>query len=154
MKTSTAILLAFALISGAASAQAADDRVTITAQKASRGTTVPIEIDDIINFCSDDDGCEMRVSMHYWDEEHGTRRVASRESLLFVDDETLDWRTSLGDVSGTDGNGRTEHLMHVWACYVTDGDYSGFRNLGDSRASFGLLSYDEYTADCRVTIID
>ncbi len=115
------------------------------------GYTVAIPEQDIAYLCGDFDGCTLRMGMYNWD---GSGRTASRESLFYYNSSTKTWRASAGDTAGLNGNGVTEHVMQAWSCYFTDGQYSGFSDLGDYNPNFGLLSWNQYYASCRLTIID
>lgn len=126
------------------------DRVTYTATHAQRGTTVPIRMADITRLCADRDGCTMRLAMYNWD---GTGRAASREFLFFYNPTTKGWRASLNDQQGFDANNAVEHVQQAWACYVTDGEYSNWSGT-DLLQGFGLLNWNQYNADCWLTIIE
>ena len=127
------------------------DRVTYVAEKNQRGTTVNIPVDVIEDLCGDLDGCTLRMGMYDWD---GAQRVASRDNLVYYNVGNRAWRTSEDDEEGENNNGTTEHLMKEWACYFTDGHYSNWFNFGDNTDDFGLLAWNQYTAACRLTIID
>jgi hypothetical protein len=132
-------------------AMAQTDRITITAPASGRGTGVPIPMDKIIAFCGDADGCQIRLAMKNWD---GQGRTASRSSLFFYNPVTKTWRAEAGDVQGTLGNGVTENVMNAWACYFTDGEFINWANVGDIYNRFSLLSWNEFNADCSITIIN
>jgi hypothetical protein len=127
------------------------DRVTFTVRKAQRGTSLKVPESQIISFCGDADGCVLRLGMFYWD---NTGRVSSRESLFYYNPTNRAWRASLGDSYGTDFDGQIRHVMQVGACYFTDGKYYQWKEKGDAAVDFGLLSWNEYMADCSLTIID
>lgn len=126
-------------------------RETVTASVAGRGTSVNIPEATIIDLCGDLDGCALRMGMYNWD---GTARTASRESLFYYNSWAKTWRASAGDAAGTNNNGVTEHVMNSWACYFTDGWYINWANIGDIDLGFALLSWNQYNATCRLTIID
>ena len=126
------------------------DRVSVAVSKNQRGTSVPIDHRALVRFCGDMDGCSVRIGMHNWDD---TGRVASREFLFYYNPVNRAWRSSLGDPAGTDSNNVVEHANNSWACYMTDGEYQNW-NGSDSRPGFGLLSWNQYNADCWITIID
>lgn len=126
-------------------------RKTYFVSRNQRGTTLPIPEADIIRLCGDRDGCSIRMGMHNWD---NSGRIASREFLFYYNRVNRNWRSSLGDPSGTNSDNITQHANHSWACYFTDGSYSNFNNLGDPDSNFGLLSWNQYNADCTMTIID
>ena len=134
-----------------AGADARADRVTYSIAKIRRGNTVPVPEEDVIRLCSDRDGCSVRMGMHNWDD---TGRIASREFLFFYNRQNRAWRASLGDTAGTNQNNITEHINNSWACYFTDGSYGNWANEGDSARGFGLLSWNQYNADCYMTLID
>ena len=129
----------------------ASDRTTYTAWKSGRGTSVNIPESKVRELCGDWDGCELRMSMWNWD---GRRRDASRHSLFYYDYWTGNWRSSRGDKSGTTNNRTTQHVMNAWACYFTDGRYINWANIGDLNKNFALLSWNQYKATCKLTIID
>jgi hypothetical protein len=127
------------------------DRVTYAISKNQRGSSVPIKQEHIRAFCGDMDGCSVRIGMHNWDD---TGRVASRQFLFFYNPVNKVWRADAGDNAGTDSNNSTEHVNTSWACYLTDGTYSNWQNKGDGGEGFALLSWNQYNADCWLTIID
>jgi hypothetical protein len=125
------------------------DRKTWKVTKTQRGTTLPIAESDIINFCSGADGCIVRLGMHNWDD---TGRVASRQFLFFYNKDTRVWRAD-NDSAGENNNNITEHVAQVFACYFTDGAFSNWQDQGDKTPEFGLLSWNQYNADCFLTIV-
>ena len=127
------------------------DRLTVTASVGTRGTTTLIPYATVVNLCADTDGCQIRMAMYNWD---GTGRTASRSSLFYYNSYNRTWRAESGDNAGTVGNEVTEHVMNAWACYLTDGNYSNFVNHGDLNQGLSVLSWDQYVATCRVTLID
>ena len=129
----------------------AQSRVTYTATIAQRGNTVLIPYATVVSLCADGDGCEIRMGMYNWD---GTGRTASRGSLFYYNASTHTWRTEAGDAYGTSGNNVTEHVMNAWACYLTDGYYNNWTNHGDLNQGFSVLSWNQYVANCSVTLID
>lgn len=126
-------------------------RVTYRAYKWQRGRTIGISTAVIRELCGDLDGCELRMGMYNWD---NTGRVASRHSLFYYNNINRAWRASWADRAGSDYNGVTQHVMNAWSCYFTDGRYFNWSNLGDGSVGFGLLSWNQYNAECRLTIID
>ena len=134
-------------------------RYTVSIEKGKRGGSVPLDMKRVEYLCADLDGCEVRMGMHDWDE---TQRIASREGMLFYNRSNRNWRTSYDmpmygvdhDPYGTDGNGATQHLLQAWACYLTDGTYSNFNDNGDTTKGLSLLSWNQYNADCTITLID
>jgi len=150
--SASGILGSMIAFSGSVSAyEFAFERATYSAWNWQRGTTVNIPESTIRDLCGDWDGCTLRLGMYNW---NGTRRTASRESLFYYDNVTRNWRASRDDRQGTNNNGVTQHAMHAWACYFTDGRYSSWSNLGDHNTDFGLLSWNQYNATCKLTIID
>lgn len=129
----------------------ASDRITVFASKSTRGRTVGIPQSKIDEFCGDIDGCQLRMAMYNWD---GQGRTASRSNLFFFNKTNRAWRAENGDKQGTDFNGSTQHIMQSWACYFTDGNYSNWKDRSDTSVGFSLLSWNQYNADCRLTIID
>jgi hypothetical protein len=125
------------------------DRISFSVGKTQRGTTLEIKEEVVIKFCSGMDGCTVRLGMHNWDD---TGRVASREFLFFYNKDTGAWRSS-SDAAGANNNNVTEHAYQAWSCYFTDGQYLNWQNKGDPDKSFGLLSWNEYNADCFITFI-
>jgi hypothetical protein len=91
------------------------------------------------------------MGMYNWD---GTRRTASRSSLFYYNRGNKNWRAERSDKAGTNDNNVTEHVMQAWACYFTDGEYKNWYNRGDYDLNFGLLSWNQYRATCKLTIID
>jgi hypothetical protein len=129
---------------------AQSDRFTVFVHRSRRGTSVPIDQAKLSEFCSDLDGCSVRIGMHNWD---NTGRIASREFLFFYNAQSGNWSASLGDAAGSDKNNVTEHVNNSWSCYMTDSTYVN-RNHSDTTTGFGLLSWDQYNADCVLTVID
>lgn len=128
-----------------------DNRITIIAKRETRGNTVTIKPGVIIAYCGDLDGCQLRLGMSNWD---GAGRVASRGALFYYNHVNRAWRASLGDASGSDFDGTTQHILTSFACYFTDGEFANWEDKGDREANFGLLSWNQYEADCVLTIID
>jgi len=157
VQTAPAIMLPGAGAGADAGARAADayptpnlpDRITFVAPRPQRGTTVPIPEEVVIKFCSGKDGCSVRLGMHNWDD---TGRVASREFLFFYNKDTGVWRAST-DAAATNQNNVTDHVYQAWSCYFTDGQFENWQNKGDTTKTFGLLSWNEYNADCYITFI-
>ncbi|MEM9493619.1 MAG: hypothetical protein AAGC55_31005 [Myxococcota bacterium] len=127
------------------------DRTTYHAYKHLRGTTTHIHQDVVRDLCGDEDGCTLRLGMHDWD---GLGRTASRSNLLYYNPDNRRWRTENGDQIGTDYDNTTEHIMQTWSCYFTDSRFVNWSSYNDISAGFGLLSWNQYNADCRLTIID
>jgi hypothetical protein len=135
------------------------DRKTYVALRANRGTTTLIPETDVIKYCSDKSGCEVRIGMHNWDD---TGRVASRTFWFFYNKNTGVWRAGdagaplagTWDSAGTNGNNIIEHINNSWSCYFTDGTYNNWVGVGDSDKNFGLLSWNEYNADCFLTLVN
>lgn len=123
---------------------------TFYACKPNRGTTTIIPESVVIKYCSDTNGCIVRIGMHDWDD---TERVASRHFLFFYNPVGHTWRAEAGDTQGTNINGITEHVNNSWACYFTDGKYANWQNQGDNDSDFGLLSWNQYNADCFLTFM-
>jgi len=91
------------------------------------------------------------MGMYNWD---GTARTASRSSLFYYNRYNKNWRAEREDKAGTNNNNVTQHVMQAWACYFTDGEYINWYNRGDYDLNFGLLSWNQYNATCKLTIID
>ena len=128
-----------------------NDRVSYVVEKNRRGTSLAIDQNAVARFCGDVDGCSVRIGLHNWDD---TGRVASREFLFFYNPRNGVWRASLGDLAGADSNNVTEHVNNSWSCYMTDGTYRNWADAGDGQRGFALLSWNQYNADCFLTIID
>ena len=145
------LVIASILLTLLTSTAYAQGRASYTATIAQRGYTVLIPYATVTSLCADIDGCEIRMGMSNWD---GTARTASRSSLFFYNSVTRTWRAEAGDVAGTVGNNVTEHVMNSWACYLTDGYYNNWTNHGDLNQGFSVLSWNQYVANCTVTLID
>jgi hypothetical protein len=145
------LIVASALLTLLTSTAHAQSNVSYTATKAQRGNTVLIPYATIVSYCGDIDGCEIRMGMNSWD---SSNRTASRSSLLYYNSITGTWRAEAGDAAGTVGNNVTEHVMNSWACYLTDGYYNSWTNHGDLNQGFSVLSWDQYNANCTVTLTD
>jgi len=126
-------------------------RRTFYVPKSGRGTTLEIPESVIRNFCGDIDGCAVRIGMYDWD---NTGRTASRFFLFYYNNSLRTWRASMGDTQGQDANNIVEHVNNSWSCYFTDGEYANWKSLGDTKVEFGLLSWNQYNAGCKLTIID
>lgn len=129
------------------------DRKTFVVSKNQRGTTVRIPEETVKKFCSDKDGCTIRIGMHNWND---TGRVASRHYIFFYNPTNRAWKVESPphDPEGTNQDNVTTHVNQSWSCYLTDGQYSNWADIGDSDSDFGLLSWNQYNADCYLTIID
>ncbi|MGO7038431.1 hypothetical protein ACCS60_08695 [Rhizobium acaciae] len=127
------------------------DRATFEALRTQRGTTAKIPLEVVVKLCSGKDGCTVRIGMHNWDD---TGRVASRHFLFFYNKENGAWRAEAGDVAGTNKNNGTQHVNNSWACYFTDGLYENWQDKGDIDDNFGLLSWNQYNADCYLTLVN
>ena len=125
----------------------------VVAPKNSRGTTITIPESVIIDYCGDEDGCRLRSVMYDW---AGTGRSASVDNLFYYNPQNRNWRDSheRSDSMGQNNDGATSHVDQWWACYFTDGKYNSWSNLGDSDTDFGLLSWSQYNAECRLFIYD
>lgn len=133
-------------------------RMTYTASNTERGTSVPIPELTVIDLCGDEDGCTLRIGMYNWD---GTGRTASRDGLFYYNSNNRNWRSMSPhhadgnwDKNGQNNNNVTEHVLQAWSCYFTDGSYNAYANNSDQNTNFGILSWDQYTATCRITIVD
>lgn len=126
------------------------DRITVRVLKSERGTSKVIDDKTVVALCADLDGCSIRLGMYNWD---NSGKVASSETLFFLNSANRQWRGSVGDAAGIDGDAAIAHVLQVNACYFTDGRYSNFTAQGDPRG-FELLSWNQYTAECWLTIID
>ena len=149
-RTICALAIATTLM-GLTDAAHASDSSTYTAWSSQRGSTVTIPESRVRQLCGDWDGCTIRIGMYNW---NGTRRTASRESLFYYDSYTGNWRAEKGDTQGTTDNNATQHIIKAWSCYFTDGYYSQWYNHGDINKDFGVLSWNQYNATCKVTLID
>ena len=123
---------------------------TFYACRTVRGTTTTIPEPVVKKYCSDTSGCIVRIGMHNWDD---IGRVASRHFLFFYNPVNHTWRSESSDIAGTNMNNITEHVNNSWSCYFTDGQYSNWTDLGDTTLDFGLLSWNQYNADCFLTFI-
>jgi len=139
------------LVLAASATAMASDSSTYTAYSSQRGTTVSIPESRVATLCGDIDGCEVRIAMYNWD---GNGRTASRSSLFYYNTGTKTWRAERSDTQGTNDNNTTEHVINAWSCYFTDGNYSQWYNHGDINTNFAVLSWNQYNATCRVTLID
>jgi len=131
--------------------------------KNQRGSTKPIPNSVILAYCGDFDGCTLRLGMFDWDDKG---RVASRSGLFYYNTTNRNWRSSMDwwqhsppnrahiDWAGQDANNVTNHVMQAWSCYLTDGEYQNFKAPTDTAVGFGLLSWSQYNAGCRLTITD
>src|SRR5262249_47539075 len=124
------------------------DRQSYCVPKTQRGTTLAIPETDVIKFCSGKDGCIVRMGMYNWDD---TGRVASRHFLFYYNKDSKVWRAEAGDTTGTNQNGVVEHVANFWSCYFTDGEYENWTGK-DTSSDFGLLSWNQYNADCFLTL--
>jgi hypothetical protein len=141
---------AAALLAPAYPDPAATKGKTFVAPRTGRGTTTRIPEEDVIRYCSDKAGCNVHIGMHNWDDQG---RVASRKILFFYNKDSGVWRADLGDIQGTNNNNITEHVNNSWSCYFTDGQYANWVDQGDTTKDFGVLSWNQYNADCWVTLM-
>ncbi|MBL8917495.1 MAG: hypothetical protein JNJ54_01430 [Myxococcaceae bacterium] len=108
-------------------------------------------------YCGDSDGCDVTIGLRNWSSSAASESAnASKTFHLFVSSQNA-WRTS-NDVSGIDGNGASEHLFNLFdTCYLTDGAYSSFTNLGDSAVGISLMMWNGYggtTRRCTLVLRD
>lgn len=119
-------------------------------------STVPLDMNIIVELCGDEDGCMVRGLMRKWSNNTQTE-AASRGPYIFTyNDADGHWR--LYDNTGVDGSGGTQHVWQWWDCYLTDGNYSNGSNLGDPGKGLGLLNWNSdysYTnKTCEITFVD
>lgn len=129
-------------------------RKSYYAPKSSRGKTINIPELDIIDLCGDDDGCEVRIIMYDWD---GNLRSASRTFNFFYNKDNKNWRADYynTDVEGTNGAAGTQHIAGpIFSCHFTDGKFDNWADQSDIDLDFGLLSWNQYDAECRLFVID
>ncbi len=131
------------------------DRVTYGAPRSTRGTSIPIPESAVIEYCSDFDGCYLRLGMYGWDDRYD---IAWTGGLFFYNKYNRNWRADWwGNIAireGQNKNGINEQILQGWTCYFTDGAFLNWIDQGDKDLEFGLVSWSEYTADCYLTIVD
>jgi hypothetical protein len=104
--------------------------------------TVPLDMNIINELCADEDGCRVSLYMRRWTA--GTESEGATDQPIWVFFyNSSDHRWRLGGSSGIDGSGGTQHILHVFGCYFTDGSYSGGTDLGDGAVGLGLLNWNE-----------
>jgi hypothetical protein len=119
------------------------------------GRTKPVPQAKLVEYCGDVDGCLLTLGMKRWSSTSQTE-TASRNFQLFYNAADGHWRSSDNgsDNAGVDGNGATEHLANVWnTCFLTDGTYTAFSNLGDSGIGVNVMVWNGYGGTSRSCIL-
>lgn len=124
--------------------------ITYDTPEDNKGNTLEIPESVIIDYCADEDGCQMRLSMYDWG---ASTAPTSRSFLFYYNQENKRWRAST-DTESLNNDLTTAHVYAVWSCYFTDGEYNAYTDLGDNDLNFGLLTWNTYPGGCRLTIFD
>lgn len=136
----------------------------ITTFNGSYRDTRPIPQSIINNYCGDLDGCQVIIGMRNWYSGGVRTEVAGYDFHFWYSTSNGRWRrsSSIGEVTGDDGNGSTEHVIDAFgACYFTDGNYTNGVHQNDPGRGMNLLYWTAYTngnanpkKQCELTIID
>ncbi|WP_222937535.1 LamG domain-containing protein [Spartinivicinus ruber] len=128
------------------------DRKHYYTTKAERGTSIVIPEQDIIDLCSDEDGCQLRIGLEDWSTAY-PGAVEYKSTMFFYNKDTKVW---VGEgLAGKNGDNLFQaNSANFYACYFSDGDYENWSNAGDKDLNFSFVSWKEYVANCRLTIID
>ncbi|MBU2713252.1 LamG-like jellyroll fold domain-containing protein [Zooshikella harenae] len=131
------------------------DRKHYYTTKAERGTSIVIPEQDVIDLCSDEDGCQIRLGLDDWSTGL-PGNVEFGSFMFFYNKDTKAWYGNKGsEAYGINGdNVFQRNIAHAYACYFSDGDYKDWQLAGDKDLNFSLVSWKEYEANCRLTIID
>jgi hypothetical protein len=122
----------------------------ITTTYAGRTRSIPQAT--LVEYCGDVDGCFFTLGMKRWSAGNETE-TAARNATLFYSAADGHWRTT-DDTLGIDGSNGTQHIMNIWnTCFVTDGSYTGFSDLGDSSIGLGLLLWNGFGSPSRSCVL-
>lgn len=110
----------------------------------------------MLSHCADDDGCEVRIGMQYWNTLNDAA-YASREFMFHYANSNGAFRTSTDGI-GIDGDSAVHHAYNAFdTCYLTDTPYSGGVQGTDTTRQMYLLMWNGYggaSRNCNLTIID
>ncbi len=132
---------------------------------------IPLDVARVHDMCGDEDGCWLRLVMANYNGTAIAQTHASAPPVHFhVNPSNGAWRIPnnaestvtdanimFAPITGTDGDGSTEHVLRAWDCYFTDALYApGGTSQGDPSPGFMLLNYtsSSYDADCLLIIDD
>ncbi|MBU2709427.1 collagen-like protein, partial [Zooshikella marina] len=133
------------------------DRKHYYTTKAERGTSIVIPEQDVIDLCSDEDGCYLRLGVDGWDSSH-SGITKFEHSMFFYNKKTKKWYGhSNSGRYGTNGDGASgKNIFLNEPCWFNDSSYKNWKDLHDDNLDFSLVSWSTFghTANCRLTIID
>lgn len=127
------------------------------------GKTKLIPHDILTDLCGDFDGCEVRLGMTKWTSNIYTETASGQHLKFYYSPTDGRWRSNYPiDYQGIDNDGVTTHVFSIWnTCYITDGTYNNYVDLGDNSVGFSLLvwtgsdgSYNNPQRTCELTLID
>jgi len=118
---------------------------------------VPQEIID--EYCGDEDGCRMVMSMRHYSSASHEAHIASTTFRFFYETNSGKWRREYPGASGIDGQNGLQHVKTLYgACYFTDTVYIDGKQQGDNEKGMHLLYWVGYINNglkkCELTIMD
>lgn len=127
---------------------------------ASRGYTRPVPHDVLLEYCGDREGCRMVMTMHDWSND--TTWGASREMRFYYDPVAQGGRHRYrrdyygSDYEAYDNDGGNQHVINVWACYLTDHEYRPWTVLrNDTSVGLHWMGWSQYANNsCELTLYD
>ena len=127
---------------------------------ALRGSTRPVPHDVILEYCGDREGCRMVITMHDWSND--TTWGASREMRFYYDPVSQGGRYRYrrdyygSDYEAYDNDGGNQHIINVWACYLTDHQYRPwYVYANDTDVGLHWMGWSQYANNsCELTIYD
>ena len=98
----------------------------------------------LLEYCGDKDGCLFTINMQNW-QASASRRTAQRGPYsLFIDRDSLEWRTSFrykdDDVYGTSNDNKPKVVAEAWGCRFTDGSYQRSNTANDDSDQFSITA--------------
>ena len=143
-------------------ARAAFDPTYTSFNTASRIVALPQHV--LIDYCADEEGCELSLSMTRGIDPPGTQSLGPLK--WYYQPSSGRFRSAVSGVrgefhvygEGADANGVFDHSLKVANCYLTDADYTlGTNNSVDDAAGFYLLNHvsnPAFRGDCELSIVD
>lgn len=104
--------------------------------------TVPVNMETLKAYCGDDSGCTITVAMKTWTPLEPENVASFGPSSYFYSAATKFWRVSDERLAaGQDANGIVQHIMQVYDCILTDGEYASAVGT-DTKEQIGLVNWN------------